>query len=180
MHLINRLLRLAPVVLVPLLVLAACNRPLAQTPLTSATELPAQPITETQTLSATNALTQSEPISPAEALVSATNALTQSELISPADTFILATATPAAAGAGVDSTNVAFVQALVNVNLRSGPGAEYEIVGQVFAGQTAQVTGVSSDGQWWRVICPDNTVGDCFDATDPTLTQPANAPGHAP
>jgi len=24
------------------------------------------------------------------------------------------------------------------------------------------VTGLSVDGNWWRVICPNDTVGNCF------------------
>jgi uncharacterized protein YraI len=72
----------------------------------------------------------------------------------------------------VAPTDVQLITALANVNIRSGPGTEYEAIGQIFAGQTVQVNGVTADGQWWRVICPDDTVGDCFASADPTLTQP--------
>ena len=37
------------------------------------------------------------------------------------------------------------------VNLRAGPGTSYDLVGRLNQGQTARVTGKSSDGQWWQV-----------------------------
>ncbi|MCB0095476.1 MAG: hypothetical protein KDE46_07120 [Caldilineaceae bacterium] len=81
--------------------------------------------------------------------------------------------------ADVVETDVQFIRALVNVNMRSGPGATYGIVGSVFAGQTAQVTGAMPDGSWWRVICPDGSTGSCFVVNDPSLTQPAARPEDA-
>jgi inhibitor of cysteine peptidase len=77
----------------------------------------------------------------------------------------------------VQETDVQFVMAQQDVAILAGPGAEYAEVGQVFAGQTARVTGVSEDGQWWRVICPDDNIGNCFVPADPQLTQPAAPPG---
>lgn len=88
--------------------------------------------------------------------------------------------TPNPAEVAVLPTDVQYIMALVNVNIRSGPGTNYEIIGRIFAGQTAQVTGVTAGGGWWRVICPDDTVGNCFATADPTLTQPATAPGNTP
>ena len=85
----------------------------------------------------------------------------------------VATATPDPAGVAVLPSAVPYVMALVNVNIRSGPGTNYGIVGKVFAGQAAQVTGVTADGGWWRVLCPDGTVGSCWVVADPVLTEPA-------
>jgi hypothetical protein len=76
--------------------------------------------------------------------------------------------------------NVAYVLALTDLNIRSGPGTNYSVIGSVFGGQIAQVTGVTADGSWWRVICPDSTVGSCFIIADPALTQPTNPPGNQP
>lgn len=69
-----------------------------------------------------------------------------------------------------------FVMALQTVRLRSGPGTQYAIVGRVFAGMTARVTGTSGDGRWWRVLCPDDSVGSCWVSADPTLTRPTEIP----
>lgn len=88
---------------------------------------------------------------------------------------------PRPEAADVAPSEVQYIQALVNVNIRSGPGANYGVVGSIFAGQTAQVTGVMPDGGWWRVICPDGSVGSCFAVNDPSLTQPTIPPdGNAP
>lgn len=80
---------------------------------------------------------------------------------------------PVPAASTVISTEVQFIQANVNVNIRSGPGVNYGIVGKVFAGQSAQVTGVMPDNSWWRVICPDGSVGSCFVVNDPGFVQPS-------
>jgi uncharacterized protein YraI len=61
----------------------------------------------------------------------------------------------------------------------TGPSADYPITGMVYAGQTALATGISPDGQWWQVICPDDTVGDCWITADPEIAEPTTPPtGH--
>lgn len=70
------------------------------------------------------------------------------------------------------ATDIQYVQALVDVPMFSGQGEEHAVIGTVFAGMTAKVTGVSADGAWWRVICPDDTIGSCWVSADPTMTQP--------
>jgi len=59
----------------------------------------------------------------------------------------------------------------------SGPGGSYAQIGEIFGGMAATVTGVSADGQWWRVMCPDDTVGDCWISADPNMTEPTTPPG---
>ncbi|MFN8441006.1 MAG: SH3 domain-containing protein [Caldilineaceae bacterium] len=88
----------------------------------------------------------------------------------------VATPTPEPSTIPISPTDVAFIQALVNVNIRSGPGTNYERLGHIVAGQTAKVTGVTADNGWWRVICPDDSEGNCFVVNDPQLVQPAPAP----
>lgn len=39
------------------------------------------------------------------------------------------------------------------VNVRSGPGADYPVLGQVLQGQRLEITGRDADGQWWQVCC---------------------------
>lgn len=86
---------------------------------------------------------------------------------------------PQPAASAVSTTTVQAIQALVNVNVRSGPGTAYGVIGRILAGQTAQVTGSTPDNGWWQVICPDGSVGNCFVVNDPALTQPA-APTSVP
>ena len=73
-------------------------------------------------------------------------------------------------------TDVQFVMAQQDVPIYGGPGDQYGIVGTIAAGQTAKVTGVASDNTWWRVVCPNDAVGDCWVTADPAWTQPAQAP----
>lgn len=78
------------------------------------------------------------------------------------------------------------------VNLRAGPGTNYDLVGRLNQGQTARVTGKSSDGRWWQVSIEGKTVwvsGQFVQANDaangvdvaqappaPTLAPPTAAP----
>ena len=74
-------------------------------------------------------------------------------------------------------TDVKYVMAQQNVSIYSGVGGSDTIIGEVFSGQIAKVTGTSFDGKWWQVVCPDNSTGSCWISADPSLTQPAEAPG---
>lgn len=40
------------------------------------------------------------------------------------------------------------------VNLRSGPGTQFEIVGSVTLSQTVQIIGKNDEGKWWQVYPP--------------------------
>lgn len=91
-----------------------------------------------------------------------------------------ATPQPQPAEVTVLPTQVQYVMALVDLNIRSGPGTTYPVIGSIFGGQIALVTGITADNQWWRVICPNDTVGNCFVSASPNLTQPTTAPGHTP
>jgi serine/threonine protein kinase len=44
------------------------------------------------------------------------------------------------------------VTALADAPVRSGPGEEFEVVGVLPTGQTAQANAVTADGQWWGII----------------------------
>lgn len=90
------------------------------------------------------------------------------------------TNTPEATSIPVLSTNTQYIMALSDVNMRSGPGTDFDIIGWVAAGQIAKVTGSSSDGNWWRVICPDDTIGSCWVTAGRQYTQPTTAPGNQP
>ena len=71
-----------------------------------------------------------------------------------------------------DPTPARYVSTLAEVNIRKGPSEQFDVIEKMAAGQQALVTGVSQDSQWWRVICPDDTIGNCWVSADPTLTQP--------
>jgi uncharacterized protein YraI len=76
-------------------------------------------------------------------------------------------------------TDVKYVLAQQDLNIYSGPGTQFSIIGTIAAGQTAQVTGVNVDGKWWRVICPDSSIGSCWVSADTSLTRPTGLSGNA-
>lgn len=48
-----------------------------------------------------------------------------------------------------------FVTALDrNVNIRSGPGTQYQIVGSLLTGQSLEIVGRTADNSWWQVAMP--------------------------
>ena len=76
----------------------------------------------------------------------------------------------------VVETDVVTVLAMQDVVIYRGPDKAFEVIGGVFDGQQALVTGQSPDGDWWRVICPDDTIGDCWVTADRAYTIPTNKP----
>ena len=95
-------------------------------------------------------------------------------LTKPASPPVGPTAAPAAGQA--QPTDVKFVMALDNVVIRGGPAERAPKIGVVYEGQIARVTGASADKAWWRVICPDDSIGECWMAADPALTKPTIPP----
>jgi uncharacterized protein YgiM (DUF1202 family) len=83
---------------------------------------------------------------------------------------------PSNVSTDVYPTDVQYVMAQSDLQIFSGPGSNFGVVGQVFGGQTVKVTGTNVDGSWWRVICSDSTIGSCWVSGDPALTQPTNSP----
>jgi len=51
------------------------------------------------------------------------------------------------------------------LNVRSGPGLGYSIIGKVLNGQPVQLMGRSQDGAWTQIALPDNTAGMGWVAT---------------
>lgn len=123
--------------------------PIVQTTATPTLELP----TATPTAEAT--------------VVTATPTATAVPIVPTATT---APATPIA----VLNTPVQFIMARTDVNIRSGPGTGFNVVGWVSEGQIAKVTGVSSGGNWWRVVCPDGSIGSCWVTAGRQYTEPSN------
>jgi hypothetical protein len=64
----------------------------------------------------------------------------------PTPTSPAPTATPAAA-----TTTEPSVTAVVGLNVRSGPGTNYPVIGRLAQGQTARITGRDSLSAWWQI-----------------------------
>jgi hypothetical protein len=75
---------------------------------------------------------------------------------------------------GVVQTDVQYVRPVEDVPIYSQPDIYAGVIGTVSGGQTALVTGASPDGQWWRVVCPDDSIGSCW--VPAAQAPPADAP----
>ena len=71
-------------------------------------------------------------------------------------------------------TSVKYVIALDTIIIRSGPGPQYNAIGSLAPRQTVKVTGISLDGNWWRVVCPDGIAGSCWVSASPRNTKPTD------
>ena len=185
-----RSLKFIPFTLGACLWLAACGlRPApaevinpTEAPSTIATATPAVPLTNTPVVNITNTPTANVTNTPVAtptptAILNPSPTPTQQMHVELTPT---PTSTPTPPAIVVVPTNVQYVLALVDLNLRSGPGTTYPVIGSLFGGQIAPVSGITADGGWWRVICPSGVVADCFAIANPTLTQPTAAPGGYP
>jgi hypothetical protein len=76
-----------------------------------------------------------------------------------------------------EATAVRHLTTSAEVNIRKGPGEQFDVVEKIAAGQQAFVTGVGRDSAWWRVVCPDNTAGNCWVTGDAQYTQPVAPAG---
>ena len=74
------------------------------------------------------------------------------------------------------ATQVKYVRALEDVRMRSGPGTQFSVIGLIPAGQTGKVTGVNVNSSWWRVMCPDGSLGSCWVSAAANLTKPTDSP----
>ncbi len=96
-------------------------------------------------------------------------------------TFLQMQSSLAAANTNVPvvKTDVKYVVAMADAPMYRGPAGTFQQIGQVMDGQLALVTGASEDGEWWRVICPNDTIGECWISADPQATQPTTPPADA-
>ena len=64
---------------------------------------------------------------------------------------------PVGASPGSVKENRPYLVTLVNLNVRSGPGTDYPVVGRLPRGERALINGKSVDGSWWRIEFPSGT-----------------------
>ena len=72
---------------------------------------------------------------------------------------------------GVDAENTPLVQAITNVNIRSGPDLQFGKIGLLRAGEQAEVVGVSRDRLWWAISVPFAGIGEAWVAVDYVVPQ---------
>lgn len=61
---------------------------------------------------------------------------------------------PVSASSVPQANNEPTLTALVNLNVRSGPGVDYPVLGSLASGQSFQINGKNPEGTWWQVIYP--------------------------
>jgi hypothetical protein len=91
-----------------------------------------------------------------------------------------ATPTTPPPNTGVYPTEVRLIRVLQNVNVRNGPGTQFDRIGRYVAGQVVDVFGANSNATWWNVRCPDGAVGNCWVTAERDTTQPTTQPGPTP
>ena len=65
--------------------------------------------------------------------------------------------------AGIEQGSPAKVKILVDLNVRSGPGVQYDRVGFLLEDDEAAVIGMHQESGWWLIECPDNVAdGQCW------------------
>lgn len=64
---------------------------------------------------------------------------------------ITATPEPTATSTVEPAPSVPLAKSTTNLNIRSGSGTGYPVVGLIRTGQTAEITGLSPDGRWWQI-----------------------------
>lgn len=130
------------------LLLAACGN--QATPEPTPTRTPRPTFTPTpQGQVANTQLFQTPTIDPNQPTVTTEAILPTDTPAPPTDTPIPATDTPAPTVEPTVQPAAVFSGQVVNV--RSGPGTNYGLIGRMNAGQRYPVTGKNADGSWWQI-----------------------------
>jgi hypothetical protein len=82
---------------------------------------------------------------------------------SPTETADLDSAATTAPTSSITDSGTAAVTMLVDLNVRSGPGVQYDRVGFLSEGSSVAVIGVDKQTSWWKIDCPASiTVDQCW------------------
>ena len=74
------------------------------------------------------------------------------------------------------TSSAPMVTATVDLNIRSGPGTNYGVVGSLSAGESAEILGKSSNGGWWKIVCPPGASGNqCWASAGGQFSTAVNA-----
>lgn len=66
---------------------------------------------------------------------------------------------------------------LTPLNVRTGPGTHYQVVGSLPSGVTAAIVGKSPNGHWWQIVCPAGTGPQCWASAGSQYSAAENADG---
>ena len=71
------------------------------------------------------------------------------------------------------------LKTLTDLNVRSGPGLEYDLIGLLPSGTSAEIVGRSEDQQWWQIRFPPTPDGVGWVSADPAFSSAINV-GNVP
>ncbi|MCP4426587.1 MAG: hypothetical protein GY803_19005 [Chloroflexi bacterium] len=78
----------------------------------------------------------------------------------------------------VDPEGNPLLEALVDVNIRTGPGVQYDRDGFLFAGETVRAIGRDPVSGWWKIECPGRSTGrECWVSGGAQYTKTTNGEG---
>lgn len=87
-----------------------------------------------------------------------------------------ADATSSPPPSGLNAADEARLTVLVDLNVRAGPGVQYERLSYLSQGATAVITGRDPQSEWWQIACPaDVSGGPCWIAGGPQFVETTNA-----
>ncbi len=90
--------------------------------------------------------------------------------LTPASNDLAVVTSPAGQNAGG-----AFLTALIGLNVRTGPGVDYPIVGKLAQSQSAQIVGKNSEGTWWQIVYPPESGSLAWVSADAQYSTVSNA-----
>ena len=90
-----------------------------------------------------------------------------------------ATATPTSTPATPSPTvpTAPTLKTLTDLNVRTGPGLEYDLIGLLPVGSSAELTGRSEDQQWWQIRFAPAANGVGWVSADPAYSSTVNTGG---
>jgi uncharacterized protein YgiM (DUF1202 family) len=145
------------------------------TEITPTTELTlTNELTPTMELTPTGEMTQTDEMTPTVEIaptgeVTPTTEMTPTIDITPTDGMTPTTpATVTVPGGEIPmlETDVKSLVTRVRLNIRSGPGVNYPVIGHLLARRSLNVTGISSDSKWYRVQCANTQDTNCWVSAD--------------
>ncbi len=73
---------------------------------------------------------------------------------------------------GALPTDIEYILIRNDIEMYAGPGVKYGVIGSIREEQIVKVTGISVDGKWWQISCPNGKDSNCWVTTKPKFTRP--------
>jgi len=73
---------------------------------------------------------------------------------------------------GALPTDIEYIVIRNDVEMYAGPGVKYGVIGSIREEQIVKVTGISVDGKWWQISCPNGKDSNCWVTTKLKFTRP--------